>query len=93
MWFQIQMVKPLSPNLNQGPSPLGTFTLEVQGRNKKKEEENNHTRISPVENPTNNKTNDNIFTLIMKALQAIALFEEFLRLFAVRQSLTICSQA
>ena len=48
----------------------------------KKKEENNQTRISPVENPANNKTNDNIFTLTMKALQAIALSEEFLRLFA-----------
>ena len=66
MWFQIQILKPLSPNLKD-PLPWVTLHWKFKGGIKKKEE-NNQTRISPVENPANNKTNDNIIYTYYESL-------------------------
>ena len=81
MWFQIQILKPLSPNLKD-PLPWVALHWKFKGGIKKKKKkiikpESVLLKILPI-----TKLMIILFTLTMKALQAIALFEEFLRLFA-----------
>ena len=81
MWFQIQILKPLSPNLKD-PLPWVTLHWKFKGGIKKKKKkiikpESVLLKILPI-----TKLMIILLTLTMKALQAIALFEECLRLFA-----------